>query len=461
MKPLLFFFFLSGFPALIYQIIWQRALFVIFGSNIEAVTLVVSAFMLGLGLGSLFGGKLSSHPRIQPLLLFGLFELVIGVFGIFSLGIISFVGSVTIGIGGTGTFLASFLTVLLPTMLMGATLPLLLIHLIRQNGEVGDSVSLLYSVNTWGSAFACFAGAFLVFGALGMQGSVYLAAVFNVTIGLAAIVFSMRAPVAEVDDDSFAAKQEPEQVQRPGSDARQVSMPAAILLAGFAGFISLSYEILWMRVYFLEFHGRALAFPIILGLFLAGIAFGASLVRSRIEAFRALVRKWRFLPFAGLFIAANIVSFLVIPALIAFGAAGFAVSILLLVISAAAFGAVLPLISDTAIVAGRKSGMRVSQLYVANIIGSTTGTIITGLLLLDHLPLQSVSTTLFLVGNARMLHIAVPPAQPTVAICRNRRLSGRHCTFGAVCRSCPSQRSLRNAPVRRCTAGWIPLRKCR
>ncbi len=46
-------FFFSGFPALIYQIIWQRALFSIYGVNIQSVTVVVSAFMLGLGVGSL------------------------------------------------------------------------------------------------------------------------------------------------------------------------------------------------------------------------------------------------------------------------------------------------------------------------------------------------------------------------------------------------------------------------
>lgn len=57
-------FFLSGFPALLYQIVWQRALFTIFGVNVESVTVVVSAFMLGLGLGSLLGGWLSQRPGL-------------------------------------------------------------------------------------------------------------------------------------------------------------------------------------------------------------------------------------------------------------------------------------------------------------------------------------------------------------------------------------------------------------
>ena len=62
-------FFFSGMPALIYQLVWQRALFRIFGVHIESVTIVVTAFMLGLGLGSLAGGRLSTRRSLRLLLL--------------------------------------------------------------------------------------------------------------------------------------------------------------------------------------------------------------------------------------------------------------------------------------------------------------------------------------------------------------------------------------------------------
>src|SRR5579863_711406 len=78
-------FFISGFPALIYQIVWQRSLFSIYGVNIESVTMVVTAFMLGLGLGSLLGGIMSTAKRIPLLGVFGLVELGIGIFGLTSL----------------------------------------------------------------------------------------------------------------------------------------------------------------------------------------------------------------------------------------------------------------------------------------------------------------------------------------------------------------------------------------
>src|SRR2546430_2310059 len=88
-------FFFSGFPALIYQLTWQRALFRIFGVNIESVTIVVAAFMLGLGLGSLAGGWLSKRRAIPLLPLLAVIELLTGAFGLFSLAIFDRVGEFT------------------------------------------------------------------------------------------------------------------------------------------------------------------------------------------------------------------------------------------------------------------------------------------------------------------------------------------------------------------------------
>src|SRR5882672_5047862 len=89
-------FFFSGFPALIYQLTWQRTLFRIFGVNIESVTIVVTAFMLGLGLGSLAGGWLSKRSGIPLLPLLAVIELLTGAFGLVSLGIFDRVGDLTI-----------------------------------------------------------------------------------------------------------------------------------------------------------------------------------------------------------------------------------------------------------------------------------------------------------------------------------------------------------------------------
>lgn len=186
-------FFLSGFAALLYQIVWQRALYAIYGINVESVTMVVTAFMLGLGLGSLAGGEVSKDAKRPVLLMFSLVELGIGLFGAISLSVFHAVGKVTLGMSPVATFLVTFLLVLVPTLLMGSTLPLLVAHLVRSSGNVGKSVGTLYFVNTLGSAFASAAAVLVIMGRAGQAGSVRLAALLNVTVSLLAYVAHRRS----------------------------------------------------------------------------------------------------------------------------------------------------------------------------------------------------------------------------------------------------------------------------
>jgi len=186
-------FFLSGFAALLYQIVWQRALYAIYGINIESVTMVVTAFMLGLGLGSLGGGVVSKDPKRPVLLVFAMVELGIGVFGAVSLSIFHAVGDATLGMSALGTFFVTFFLVLLPTLLMGSTLPLLVAHLVRESGNVGKSVGTLYFVNTLGSAIASAAAVLLILGKTGQSGAVRFAALLNVTVSLLAYVAHRRS----------------------------------------------------------------------------------------------------------------------------------------------------------------------------------------------------------------------------------------------------------------------------
>ncbi len=149
-------FFFSGMPALIYQIVWQRVLFAIYGVNAESVAIIVSAFMLGLGLGSLVGGRLSARFSRHGVLIFGIAELGIALFGLASLRIFHWAAASTAGANLPWVIVFSFSLLLVPTTLMGATLPLLVGQLVRRCGRVGVSVSRLYFVNTFGSAVACF-----------------------------------------------------------------------------------------------------------------------------------------------------------------------------------------------------------------------------------------------------------------------------------------------------------------
>src|ERR1700755_1664396 len=126
-------FFFSGFPALIYQLTWQRELFRIFGVNTESVTIVVTAFMLGLGLGSLAGGWISKRSGFQLLPLLAAIEIITAAFGLVSLSIFEQVGALIVDWPLAAMAAVNLLLVIVPTLLMGATLPILVAHLVHRS----------------------------------------------------------------------------------------------------------------------------------------------------------------------------------------------------------------------------------------------------------------------------------------------------------------------------------------
>ena len=138
-------FFFSGFPALIYQLTWQRSLFRIFGVNTESVTIVVTAFMLGLGLGSLAGGWISKRQNVKALWLLGVIELLTAAFGLISLAVFEQVGQLVSDLPLVAVAAINLALVLVPTLLMGATLPILVSYLVKSSGQIGSAVGTLYS----------------------------------------------------------------------------------------------------------------------------------------------------------------------------------------------------------------------------------------------------------------------------------------------------------------------------
>ena len=139
---------------------------------------------LGLGLGSLVGGELSRRCPRAALKLFAGAELGIGLFGVFSLALFSRVATATLDETRLTTGTVTFLLVLVPTMLMGATLPLLVGHATRLSGNVGKSVGSLYFVNTLGAALGSLAAAGVFLGVLGLRGTVVVAAALNFAIAV-------------------------------------------------------------------------------------------------------------------------------------------------------------------------------------------------------------------------------------------------------------------------------------
>ena len=173
---------LSGMCALLYQLSWQRLLFLTYGTNSEATTAIVAVFMLGLGLGSLAGGELSKRRPDSLLMWFAGVEAGIGLFGLISVPLLNAVGQATAGIDALQAGAMCFAILVVPTMLMGATLPLLVAHIVAQDAEVGDAVGDLYHVNTLGSALVCIMASFFIFRWFGLSGAVHLGAVGNFAV---------------------------------------------------------------------------------------------------------------------------------------------------------------------------------------------------------------------------------------------------------------------------------------
>lgn len=180
-------FFLSGFSALIYQICWQRLLFTGFGIDLTSITVIVSVFMMGLGCGAFFGGRIADSNPKKILIFFCLIELFIGLFGLISRESIIFLQGILIETNLFLTALGTFALLLIPTFLMGATLPLLTTFFNSYIKNIGDSIGSLYFVNTLGAAMGALCTGFILFDYLTLSQTIYLAAFINLIV--AAITF--------------------------------------------------------------------------------------------------------------------------------------------------------------------------------------------------------------------------------------------------------------------------------
>jgi spermidine synthase len=396
-------FFFSGFPALIYQLTWQRALFRAFGVNIESVTIVVTAFMLGLGLGSLAGGWLSKRRGIPLLPLLATIELMTGCYGLVSLRIFDRVGDITIGLPLSATAAASLALVLVPTLLMGATLPVLVGHLVRRSGHVGSAVGLLYYVNTLGAGAACIACTALLFPFIGMQGAVYIAATINGLVAAGALVAYRRErldqPIAEVDAPPTPAAGQP-----------MLGLGALLMLAAASGFVSLSYEIFFFRTVSYAAGSSATSFALTLGAFLIGLASGA---RQAGQNCTTLTPELAMRRSVAALLYASTLGLLFLPLLdhlawIGSGVAG--VAFLLVYLIARCWGSLLPHLAEFGIAADDRAGMRTALLYLCNILGSAAGSIVTGFVLMDHLGLIAIGSVLVVasLGCALLLAAVLP-----------------------------------------------------
>jgi spermidine synthase len=375
-------FFLSGACALIYQVLWLRQLSLIFGVTVYAASTVLATFMAGLAIGSAAAGRLSERVR-RPLLWFGAAEALIGVTALLSPVALDVVtaGYVALAPGLESRALATVLrfvcsaaVLLVPTILMGATLPLVLQSSVIDAPGVAARLSLLYGINTAGAVAGCLLAGFVLIGGLGIAATSRIAAGVNVAIGVAAILMARRA-LAVARDVAQDGSVNPGR-ESPG----RWLIFAAFVLSGLA---SLALEVVWFRSLVLYYPATTYAFTAMLATVLIGIAAGslvaAPILRRRapsLWAFGALHAAAGIAAVAG----AQVHGSLYQPASAASGLMrGTVIAVLP---TSLCLGMAFPVGVRLWDGPARRAGRQLGTLYAGNVAGALVGSLLAGFVLL-------------------------------------------------------------------------------
>jgi spermidine synthase len=271
-------FFLSGFTALVYEVAWLNRIELLMGHTIYTLTAVISAYLSGLALGSLYS-KTFIKKGVNTFHVYLVFELLIGIYGLFFYPLINiteslygfFISSDQIPLAALSIiqFCFTFLLILIPTTLMGTTLPLLSHHLFKTKEELSTNISSLYGINTLGAFFGCMLAGYFILPSIGYFKTILLCALINLFIFLLATNYieSFKFPKWR---DFFNFKNFYKQ--------NILKSERFLLLVIFiAGFSSISMQILWNRYASLLFGASVYIFSLITGIVLLGIYLGSIL----------------------------------------------------------------------------------------------------------------------------------------------------------------------------------------
>jgi spermidine synthase len=266
-------FFTSGVAGLIYQVVWSRLLTLVVGVSIFAITAVICTFMAGLALGSWAVGRWGARWS-DPLLAYGLIEGTIGVYAALTPWLFEIAQPLyawafqvfdTVGLNVFRVALSAAI-LLVPTTLMGGTLPLLARAVAARDDTPARGVGILYAVNTFGGMSGCLLAGFVLLYVVGVRGSLYLAAGLNLAI--AAVVIAVQRSAHRAP----AAPAEPVAAEAGVGDAAGRLVLALFFLTGFA---ALGYEVLWTRALLVYLKASTYAFSLMLAVYLFGVAAGS------------------------------------------------------------------------------------------------------------------------------------------------------------------------------------------
>ncbi|MCC7048153.1 MAG: fused MFS/spermidine synthase [Alphaproteobacteria bacterium] len=277
-------FVLSGATSLVYQVAWVRMLSLFFGSDVFAAAITLSVFMGGLSLGSWLASRIGDRVS-RPLVAYGACEILIALSAIAFPYVLDAFRESYSGIYQAQFELRPWLyhgfrvlvavaALLVPTALMGATLPFVIRQFADRNAIFGRRVGQFYAVNTLGALAGTIVTGFLALPMLGVARTVGTAAVVNLAIGLVAVAVGFRLD-RQAPADQRLAKQ-----RAPALTAGQWAVIGAMALSGFA---ALALEVVWMRILVQSFSATVYAFAIMLASFLFGIFYGSHVASRWID----------------------------------------------------------------------------------------------------------------------------------------------------------------------------------
>lgn len=419
-------FFLSGATGLVYELLWVRLLYQSFGTTVQSVTTVVAAYMGGLGLGAWAIGRLGDrHPN--PARLYGFLELLIGCFGLASPFILHGTQDAYIGFarawglhGGNAASVAlrfglAWLVLLIPTTLMGGTLPVLTRALTLDREHLRSSLGRLYGLNTLGAVIGTMLAGFWLIELAGIRDSIWGVALVNLLIGALAIVLSRSESLATAPPPAPAASTEdliPARLKR-----------LALVLLAVTAFASLVDEIAWTRVLVMIVGGSTYGFTLILLVFLLGIGLGSALVARvgrparETAATAALAQGITAAGAAFLFIGLSVLPHYILvalqnpefsagPRLLRLGLGVVAV----VLPPAIGMGMTFPLLTDLVATPGEARGRDVGWAYSLNTLGSIVGAVLTGFVLVSTLGTDRTLRLALWVNGAAALALAISAA---------------------------------------------------
>lgn len=398
-------FLLSGAAGLVYEQIWIRQLYQHFGSSIHSITTVVAAYMGGLGLGALVMGRRADR-HANPAVLYGILEVAIGVFGLLSPFILDAVGNGYLAFARVAQpglwvatalkFLFAFVVLLVPTFLMGGTLPILTQAFAAGRPEAyRRELALFYGLNTIGAVAGCALGGYVLIEHVGLSRTVVGTGVLNLLLGAAAVLIARQPVVASDDGDEVGTA---EHVAAPPTIVDDSTRRLALWLIGVTAFASLLYEIAWTRVLVLVVGSSTYAFTTILLCFLLGIGLGslfaigrglpsrellvrAALIQGAIAVMAALLFPFfRLLP---VYIIGTLqVQFIGPTGLLLLHGLALAVVV---IPPAIGMGMTFPLLAEVAARDPHGAGTDTGRSYFANTVGSIAGAVLTGFVLIHVL----------------------------------------------------------------------------